>query len=131
MQLTTEIPEEIIKDYFQPLEYGNPADHFPVLGKIIDKAAADYSDDIAVIDIDEKSFTFKDVHDKVNKLAMGFIEAGCTPDSKICICMPSKVEWEIAFLAALKVCVVVPADDWVPPDTNKYIIEHAGSKHVV
>ncbi|MBD3186716.1 AMP-binding protein [Candidatus Bathyarchaeota archaeon] len=130
-ELSTNIPDGIKSDYFQPLEYGDPATYFPVLGKIIDEAAANNPDDVAVIDIDEKEYTFREIHEKIDKLAAGFLETGCTPGSKICICMPSRVEWEIAFLAALKVGIVVPADDWVPPDTTKYIIDHAGIKHVV
>lgn len=130
-ELTTEIPEKIKAPYFQPLEYGDPVDHFPPLGFIIEENAKKYADDIAILDEKDKPYTFKEIYDKVKNLSYGILEDGLEKDQKICVCMPDCVQWPITFFSALSIGVVVPADDWVPPETTKYIIEHADIKYVV
>lgn len=129
--LTTKIPDKIKPPYFQPLEYGDPIDHFPALGYIIKENAQKYASDVAILDESDKSYTFEGIYDKVKKLSYGILESGLEKDQKICICMPDCVQWPITFLSALSIGVVVPADDWVPPETTKYIIEHADIKYVV
>ncbi|MHA1849206.1 MAG: class I adenylate-forming enzyme family protein [Promethearchaeota archaeon] len=130
-KLTTKIPKSIIPPYFEPLDYGDPVKYFPPLGNIIKEKAETFSDDVAIIDEQDKTFTFKEIYSKVLKFCHGLIKNGIKEDEKICICMPDRVEWAIAFLGALSLGVVVPADDWVPPETTKYIIEHAEISHVV
>ncbi|MHA1683591.1 MAG: class I adenylate-forming enzyme family protein [Promethearchaeota archaeon] len=130
-KLTTKIPKEIVPPYFQPLEYGDPAEYFPPLGFIIKKNAALYANDTAVIDESDKTYSFKKIYDQSIKFCHGIIEAGFKENEKICVCMPDRIEWPIAFLGALTIGVVVPADDWVPAETTKYIIEHADIKYVV
>jgi fatty-acyl-CoA synthase len=130
-KLTQKIPKDLIKDYFQPLEYGDPADHFPALGYIIKENAEKYPNDVAIIDELDKTYSFKEIYDKVLNLCYGLIEEGFNADEKICVCMPDRVEWPIAFLGSLSLGVVVPADDWVPAETTKYIIEHASIKYVI
>ncbi|MFX0102831.1 MAG: class I adenylate-forming enzyme family protein [Candidatus Hodarchaeota archaeon] len=130
-KLITEIPEEIKPPSFEPLDYGDPVDYFPPLGEIIKKIAGKYPDDVAVIDEQDKPFTFNEIYTKVQKFCYGLIEEGYSEEEKICICMPDRVEWPIAFLGSLSLGVVVPADDWVPPETIKYILEHADIKYVV
>ncbi|MHA1716267.1 MAG: class I adenylate-forming enzyme family protein, partial [Promethearchaeota archaeon] len=128
---STKIPEDIIPPYFEPLDYGDPAKHFPPLGVMIQDSVKKFPDDIAVIEEGGKTHTFKEIYNSVLGFCGGLLENGFVNNDKICICMPDRVEWVVSFLAALTLGVVVPADDWVPPETTKYIIEHAGIKFVV
>ena len=130
-KLTSKIPEEFIPPYFEPLEYGDPASHFPPLGLIIRDCVDKFGNDVAIIDEQDKEYSFSDIYNKVKNFCYGLIEDGFTKEDKLCICMPDRVEWPISFLGALSLGVVVPADDWVPPETTKYILEHAGIKYVV
>ncbi|MBD3353697.1 MAG: AMP-binding protein, partial [Candidatus Lokiarchaeota archaeon] len=130
-KLTTKIPEGFKEDYFEPLPYGSPVDHFEPIGKIIKEIAEKYPDDVAIIDEEDNPFTFGEIYGKITQLCYGLIESGFEEKQKICVCMPDRVEWPIAFLASLTLGVVVPADDWVPPETTKYIIEHAEIGYVI
>jgi fatty-acyl-CoA synthase len=98
---------------------------------MIKENALKYPKDIAIIDEEDKTFTFEEIYDKVKKFCFGVIKSGFSSVDKIAIVLPDRIEWPIAFLGSLSIGVVVPADDWVPPETTKYIIEHAGIKYVV
>ena len=102
-----------------------------MLGKLIEKSAKEYGSDIAIIDENDKPYLFKDVYQKVQNFCFGMIQAGFTSTDKIAIVLPNRIEWVITFLGSLTLGVVVPADDWVPPETTKYIIEHAGIRFVI
>ncbi|MHA1341398.1 MAG: class I adenylate-forming enzyme family protein [Promethearchaeota archaeon] len=130
-RLSTKIPKEIIPPYFEPLPYGDPVNHFPPLGFIIKENAKKYPKDIAIIDEQDNTFTFEEIYTKIKKFCCGLLKDGFEEKQKICVCMPDRVEWPIAFLGSLTIGVVVPADDWVPPETTKFIIEHADIKYVV
>lgn len=129
--LSTKIPPEIVPTYFEKLEYGDPADHFPPLGEIIAESAKKYPSDIAIIDENGNTHTFTKVYENARRLAGGLLKTGCKAGDRIDICMPSRVEWVEAFFAAFMVGVVVPADDWVATDISSYIIKHSGATHVV
>jgi fatty-acyl-CoA synthase len=131
-KLLQKIPESIpLPPYFEKLEYGDPVIHFPVLGKLIQKSAEQYSSDIAIIDENDKPHLYKDVYQKVKNFCYGMIQAGFSAKDKIAIVLPNRIEWVITFLGSLTLGVVVPADDWVPSETTKYIIEHASIRFVI
>jgi hypothetical protein len=60
--LSTRVPPEIIPKYFEKLEYGDPADHFPPLGEIIKESAKKYTNDVSIIDENGKTHTFGKVY---------------------------------------------------------------------
>lgn len=128
--LSTRIPPDIVPNFFEPLDYDDPASRFPALGHIIKVTVDKYPDDIAIIDEADASHTFKQVYHQVVQLANGLVHHGFARGDKVCICMPDRVEWPVAFLAALSIGVAVPADDWVPAETTRYILEHAGIKYI-
>jgi len=130
-KLSTKIPKQIIPPFFEPLPYGDPVNYFPPLGFIIKENAEKYSNDIGIIDEFDKTHSFGEVYNKIKKFCLGLLKDGIKEKEKICICLPNRIEWIISFLGAITLGVVVPADDWVPPETTKYIIEHANIKYVI
>lgn len=126
------IPDSVPKPpYFEPLPYGEPEDYFPVLGKLIQESAEKNASDTAIIDEKDNFYSFSDIHKKARSLCMGIIQSGFEIGQKIVVLLPNCVEWIISFLSAVTIGTVIPADDWVPIDTTKYVIQQSDADYVV
>ncbi|MCK4984682.1 MAG: AMP-binding protein, partial [Desulfobacterales bacterium] len=71
-------------------------------GDILDKAADIYPDKEALIDR-ETRFTYSQVEEKTNKLALGFIDLGIKPLDRVLVQLPNWAEFIFTFFALQKI----------------------------
>jgi 2,3-dihydroxybenzoate-AMP ligase/mycobactin salicyl-AMP ligase len=71
-------------------------------GDILDKAADIYPDKEALVDR-ETRFTYSQVQEKTNKLALGFIDLGIRPLDRVLVQLPNWAEFIFTFFALQKI----------------------------
>lgn len=71
-------------------------------GDILDKAAERYPDKEALVD-GQQRFTYSQVQEKTNKLALGFIKLGLQPLDRVLLQLPNWAEFIFAFYALQKI----------------------------
>jgi 2,3-dihydroxybenzoate-AMP ligase/mycobactin salicyl-AMP ligase len=71
-------------------------------GDILDKAADLYTDKEALVDQNTR-FTYSQIQEKTNKLALGFIELGIQPLDRVLVQLPNWAEFIFTFFALQKI----------------------------
>ncbi len=94
------------------------------LGEVLDAAAAKYPEKDAVI-YGRERVTYRQLLERVNDLAKGFIELGINKGDRIGIWMPDSSEWIYTYFAAAKVgAVSVPINARHRAEDTQYIVSH-------
>lgn len=77
----------------------------------------------------EKSLTFEELDQLVNKLAKALYNQGIRQQAKAVIFLPHMPEWIIAWLALQRIgCVVVPVSHFYGPDYVHYIVKDSSAE---
>ena len=71
-------------------------------GDLLDRAAAQRPDNIAVVD-DKNRITYTELREKVARFAIALIEIGVKPHDRIVIQLPNRHEFVVAFYAMQKI----------------------------
>lgn len=83
--------EELIKEYT-----GNGAWENLTYGDILDRAASQYPDNIAVVDR-RKRLTYRELKDLVDRFAIALLRLGLKPHDRVIIQLPNRFEFVVAF----------------------------------
>lgn len=81
---------------------------YKTLGKCVDKAAEKYGDREALVSLHEGlRFSFKDIQEKSNKLAAGFLSTGLKHGDRLGLWSPNYSHWYLTMIAAAKAGLVL------------------------
>jgi fatty-acyl-CoA synthase len=95
--------------------------------EVLDEAAERYADKTAVI-FKEQEVTYRDLHDRVTKLARGLVEIGIRKGEHISIWLPNSLEWIICKFAIIKAGgVMVPVNTRYKAKEAEYILKQSES----
>lgn len=93
-------PGEIIEEYTAKGWWLNQT-----YGDVLDRSCALYPDKLAVID-DRKSLTYRELKEKVDRLAIAFLQLGITKFDRVIFQVPNRHEFLLAFYAAQRIGAV-------------------------
>ena len=80
------------------------------MGGILQNHASNYPEDLAIVDVDQGlRYTYKELNDRVNRLANGLLARGMRKGDLIAIYLTDRVEWMEAAFAVNKIGAV-----WIP-----------------
>ncbi|WLD92381.1 acyl-CoA synthetase MbcS [Alkalihalobacillus sp. AL-G] len=81
---------------------------------------------------DEQQITYKEMFEKVNRLAESFLSLGLNKGDRVLVMMPRLIDTYIVYLANLKAgLVVIPCSEMLRPKDLSYRINHGEAKAVV
>jgi long-chain acyl-CoA synthetase len=100
-------------------------------GELLDRAAQDRPDQLALIDLDYR-WTWFQLREIVADLAAALVDKGLRPDDRLAIQAPTSAEFVAVYLAALQAgLVVVPINpSYTVPELN-YILADSGARMLV
>lgn len=93
-------PDEMIEKYVAGGWWSNLT-----YGDILDRSAQRYPDKLAIID-DSVTITYRQLKDKVDRLAIAFLELGIKKHDRILFQLPNRHEFIIAYYAAQRIGAV-------------------------
>lgn len=81
---------------------------------------------IAFIEVEtNRSITYAEFWEQVNRLATGLSELGLAPEGKVALVMGNSIDWAISFFAVLKAsAIVIPLHHFARPLELKRIVSH-------
>ena len=86
----------------------------------------------AKIDKEWKSFTFREMEDRIRRFSLGLRALGITPGDRVAVLSENRPEWAIADLASLAAgATTVPIYPSLPPAQVGYILADSGAKAIV
>jgi len=98
------------------------------IGEKVRVNAAKYPHKLALKDV-RRQLTFKELDERTNKLANGFLRAGLAKCDKIAILSHNSIEFMEVYVAAAKAgVIVVPLNFRLLPDDLSFIIRNSDSK---
>jgi len=98
------------------------------IGEIISVNAAKYPNKLALKDR-RRQLTFKELNERTNKLANGFLKSGLNKGDMIAILSNNSIEFMEMYIAAAKGgLIVIPLNFRLHPDDISYIINNSDSK---
>jgi acyl-CoA synthetase (AMP-forming)/AMP-acid ligase II len=108
------------------------SEHQPgTINDVLDLAVRRFGARTALVDGPAR-YTYREVHEKVLRAASGLRGIGVEPGDRLAIWLPNRLEWCIAFFAAVRVgAVVVPLNTALSPSEATYQLEQSGSSVVV
>ena len=97
------------------------------LGEILRVNAGKFPGKMCLKEAD-RSFTFKEINSRVNRLAQGFLEMGLEKGDRIAVLLENSVEiCEVYFAAAKTGLVVAPINFRLDPKSVRYITSTGGA----
>ncbi|MHA1584689.1 MAG: AMP-binding protein, partial [Promethearchaeota archaeon] len=97
------------------------------LGDLIDIVAKLYPNEEAVA-FPYIRKTWREFHDDINKLAIGFYKLGLRKGQKAGVWAKNIYEWMVTWFALPKIGVtLIPMDHWYKPSEAQFILHHSGS----
>src|SRR5580704_17004850 len=98
---------------------------------VLDHAAKRFGDRTALVDGPSR-YTFRDLHAQAFRAAGGLRALGVRPGDRVAIWLPNRVEWCVAFYAAVRVgAIVVPLNTGLSVPEATYQLAQSGSTVVV
>ena len=98
---------------------------------VLDHAAKRFGDRTALVDGPSR-YTFRDLHAQAFRAADGLRALGVRPGDRVAIWLPNRVEWCVAFYAAVRVgAIVVPLNTGLSVPEATYQLAQSGSTVVV
>jgi acyl-CoA synthetase (AMP-forming)/AMP-acid ligase II len=105
--------------------------HFDTVKDVLDQAAKRFGDRTALVDGPSR-FTFRDLHAQAVRAADGLRALGVRPGDRVAIWLPNRVEWCVAFYAAVRAgAIVVPLNTGLSVPEATYQLAQSGSTVVV
>jgi acyl-CoA synthetase (AMP-forming)/AMP-acid ligase II len=99
-----------------------------ILGRCLARNAQRHGDRIAVVDANGRSLTYKQLHERVNRLANALLAAGVDKGSRLAILDRNSIEFlEAYFAAGLIGAWLVPVNFQLKPADIAYRLAHAGA----
>lgn len=101
------------------------------LSRILDESAARFADRVAVV-AGDRSFTFAELHDRVARLAGGFVGLGLVPGDRVATVLPNDIDLvTILFAAARAELICAPLIPRFAPPQLAYGLKHSGARALV
>jgi len=101
------------------------------IGEIINVNAVKYPDKLALKDA-KRQLTFKELNERTNKLANGFLKIGIKKGDKIAILSNNSIEFMEIYVAAAKGgFIIAPLNFRLHPDEISFIINNSDSKFLI
>jgi len=98
---------------------------------VLDHAAQRFGDRIALVDGPSR-YTFRDLHAQVLQASDGLRALGVRPGDRVALWLPNRVEWCVAFYAAVRAgAIVVPLNTGLSVPEATYQLAQSGSTVVV
>jgi acyl-CoA synthetase (AMP-forming)/AMP-acid ligase II len=98
---------------------------------VLDYAAKRFGDRTALVDGPSR-YTFRDLHAQAFRAADGLRALGVRPGDRVAIWLPNRVEWCVAFYAAVRAgAIVVPLNTGLSVPEATYQLAQSGSTVVV
>jgi acyl-CoA synthetase (AMP-forming)/AMP-acid ligase II len=98
---------------------------------VLDHAAQRFGDRIALVDGPSR-YTYREVHAQVLRAVGGLRALGVEPGDRVAIWLPNRVEWCVAFFAAVRAgAIVVPLNTGLSVPEASYQFAQSGSAVVV
>ncbi len=96
------------------------------VGGILKNHAINYPGDLAIVDVDQgRKYSYKQLNNRVNRLANGFLDMGMRKGDRIVIYMNDRVEWlEIVFAANKIGAVWIPCNFRYTSEEIKQLLDH-------
>ncbi|MFG3510024.1 amino acid adenylation domain-containing protein [Streptomyces sp. NPDC047821] len=92
---------------------------------LLESAARNHSDAVAVISADDK-LTYADLHERANRLARLLLDRGAGPESVVGLLLPRGAGTLVAMLAVLKTgAAYLPLDPRYPAERLRFMVEDA------
>lgn len=89
------------------------------------------ADRTAIVDGDRR-ITYRELHDRAERLAGGLIAAGFVRGDRVCVLMHNRVEWfELLFALARIGGVLVPVNHLLVPREIAFLVEDSGARWFV
>jgi acyl-CoA synthetase (AMP-forming)/AMP-acid ligase II len=101
------------------------------INDVLDLAVRRFGERTALVDGSGR-YTYREVHDRVLRAAHGLRGIGVEPGDRVAIWLPNRLEWCVAFFAAVRVgAIVVPLNTALSASEATYQLEQSGSTVVV
>src|ERR1700740_3725489 len=101
------------------------------INDVLDLAVRRFGERTALVDGSAR-YTYREVHEKVLRAAHGLRGIGVEPGDRVAIWLPNRLEWCVAFFAAVRVgAIVVPLNTALSASEATYQLEQSGSTVVV
>jgi fatty-acyl-CoA synthase len=98
---------------------------------VLDHAAQRFGDRIALVDGPSR-YTFRDLHAQVLQASDGLRALGVRPGDRVALWLPNRVEWCVAFYAAVRAgAIVVPLNTGLSVPEATYQLAQSGSTVIV
>lgn len=99
-----------------------------LLPQFLDRAVKLYGKKAAIIG-EERTYTYREVNDRVNQLSRGLLRAGITKGDRVAYLAPNTSEMFEGFYGVLQLgAVMVPLNTRLKPEDYLYILNHSGTK---
>ena len=105
-----------------------PAEQPPLMVDVLASRAATDADRVALV-LDERTLTYRELHDEADRLARGLVALGVGPGTLVVLVLPNRAETPIAFFALARLgAVAVPANVFLKHDGLAYVFEQSGAR---
>jgi long-chain acyl-CoA synthetase len=95
---------------------------------VLPTAAAQYADKTALI-VAERRFSFRELDDLSNALAVSLVKLGVEPGDRVTLYAPNSWEWVVSYYGALKAGAVInPVNVMLSPPEVAYVTRDCGAK---
>jgi long-chain acyl-CoA synthetase len=103
------------------------------VGGILKNQAINYPEDLAVVSVDQNlRYTFKELNNRVNRLANGFLNKGMRKGDRIVIYLNDGVEWlEIAYAANKIGAIWTPCNFRFTAEEIRQVLDHCQPKWLI
>ena len=101
------------------------------LGQVLPAAAAKYGDKTALI-TDNKTFSFRDLDQLSNALAISLTKLGVVPGDRVTLCATNSWEWLVSYYGVLKTGAVInPVNVMLAAAEVGYVTRDCGAKVLI
>lgn len=105
--------------------------HKPTIGELLRESASRYPDLPFIVE-DDRSTTFAEFDDEVDRLATGLLKLGVSSGDHIGIWLPNSRAWVLSFCAAARIgAVIVPVNTRYKADEASYVIQQSSIKVLI
>ncbi len=101
------------------------------IGQIPAAAAAKFSDRQALV-FEERSLSFNDLNDLIERAAGGLSEFGIAPGDTVTLYAANSWEWVVSYYAIARLGAVInPVNTMLTPDEIEYVVKDCGARAII
>ena len=101
------------------------------IGQIPAAAAAKFSDRQALV-FEERSLSFNDLNDLIERAAGGLSELGIAPGDTVTLYAANSWEWVVSYYAIARLGAVInPVNTMLTPDEIEYVVKDCGARAII